>query len=186
MGLLIYSTIVSLDGYVEDQDGSIDWSSPEEDLLELINDLERPIGTYLFGRRMYETMLYWETVHFAPDESAVAKEFQSIWLSAKKIVYSRTLESVSSTMTRVERNFDADAIRRMKERDERDITIGGSKLAAQALALGLVDELRLFVLPVDIGGGKNWLPRGLRLDLILGDTRRFPGGSTYASYRLAT
>jgi dihydrofolate reductase len=135
---------------------------------------------------MYETMLYWETVNFPPGGSAIAKDFQGIWLAAQKIVYSRTLESVASTMTRVDRNFEADAIRHMKDSTERDISIGGPNLAGQALKLGLVDELRVFVLPVVIGGGKSWLPSDLRLNLRLGDTRRFPGGSTYASYYLAT
>ena len=173
MGRLIYSAIASLDGYVEDQEGKIDWGAPDEELHSFINDLERPVGTYLYGRRMYETMLYWETVRLTPDQPAVVSDFRAIWQAAEKIVYSRTLESVSSARTRVERDLDAQAVRHLKVTSEHDITVGGSALAAEAIKVGLVDELRLFMVPVVVGGGKSWLPSGMRLDLELLDMRRF-------------
>jgi dihydrofolate reductase len=183
MGRLIYSAIASLDGYVEDQEGNFDWAAPDEELHSFVNDLERPVGTYLYGRRMYETMLYWETAHLPPDQPAVVSEFRAIWQAAEKIVYSRTLESVSSARTRVERDFDAQAIQRLKVASEHDMTVGGSGLAAEAIKVGLVDELHLFVVPAVVGGGKRWLPSGVRLDLELLDTRRFARGAVYLKYR---
>lgn len=186
MGQLIYFAVTSLDGYVEDQEGHLDWSAPEEELFSFITDLERPISTYLYGRGMYEAMLYWETAQPTPGQPgsfSSFSDFKSIWLEAQKVVYSRTLESVSSARTRVERDFDAPSIRHLKDSSDHDMTVGGSTLAGQAIRLGLVDELRLFVLPVILGGGKSWLPSGVRLDLELLDMRRFPHGSTYLSYR---
>jgi dihydrofolate reductase len=183
MGRLIYSAISSLDGYVEDHDGNFEWASPDEELHRFVNDLERPVRTYLYGRRMYETMLYWETVDLAPDLPAVVSDFTAIWRAAEKIVYSRTLESVSSAGTRIERDFDAHAVRQLKVSSGHDLTIGGAGLAAEAITAGLVDELHLFVLPIVLGGGKNWLPSGVRLHLELLDTRRFARGAMYLRYR---
>jgi dihydrofolate reductase len=184
MGRLIYTAIASLDGYVEDREGKFDWAAPDEELHRFVNDLERPVGTYLYGRRMYETMLYWETAHLTPGQPAVASDFAAVWQAAAKIVYSRTLESVSSVRTRVERDFDAEAVRQLKVTSEHDLTVGGSDLAAEALNAGLVDELHLFAVPVVVGGGKRWLPTGVRLDLELLDTRRFARGTVYLKYRL--
>ncbi len=186
MGQLIYSAIASLDGYVEDQGGNLDWSAPDQELLSFTNDLERPIGAYLYGRRMYQAMLYWETVQLSSDQPAEAHDFQAIWHRAEKIGHSRTLESVSRVRTRVEPDFDMAAVRDLKVRSEHDLTGGGSALAAGAIRAGLVDELRLFMLPVVIGGGKGWLPGGVRVDLQLLDTPRFAGGAMYLRYRLAS
>jgi dihydrofolate reductase len=178
---LIYSAIASLDGYVEDGQGRFDWAQPDEEVHAFVNDLERPIGTYLFGRRMYETMVYWETADGSP--APFIQDFIEIWLKADKIVYSQTLESVSSAKTRIERSFEPESVRRLKASASFDLTIGGAELASQALSVGLVDELHLFVVPVVIGRGKRWLPDGVSLDLELLDTRRFASGFTYARYR---
>lgn len=181
MGRLIYAAIASLDGYVEDQQGRFDWAAPDEDVHRFINDLERPVGTYLYGRGMYETMLYWDTVEPPPDEP-VAADFKAVWQAAEKIVYSRTLEAAASERTRIERDFDADAVRQLKATSESDLTVGGSGLAAEAIKAGLVDELQLVVVPVIVGGGKSRLPAGVRLDLELLETRRFAGGAVYLRY----
>lgn len=185
MGRLIYSAIASLDGYVEDKEGRIDWSAPDEELHSFVNELERPVGTYLYGRRMYETMLDWETALLTPDQPSAVRDFAAIWQAAQKIVYSRTLESVSSTRTRIERDFDTKVVRDLKMTSQADVTVGGSDLAAQAIKVGLVDELRLFAVPVVLGGGKRWLPSDVRLDLELLDTRSFAGGAVYLRYRSA-
>jgi dihydrofolate reductase len=179
---LIYSAIASLDGYVEDDQGRFEWAEPDEEVHSFLNDLERPVGTYLYGRRMYETMLYWETV--STDVSPVARDFTGIWRRAEKIVFSRTLGSVSSARTSIEPSFEPEAIRRHKARAGLDMTVGGAELAGQAIVAGLVDELQLFVVPVVVGGGKRWLPGGVRLNLELVDTHRFASGMTYARYRL--
>ena len=163
MGRLIYAAIASLDGYVEDQEGKFDWAAPGEELHAFVNDLERPVGTYLYGRRMYETMVYWDTVETCPGQSAVARDFKSIWQAAEKVVYSRTLESVSSGRTRIEREFDAETVQRLKTASDHDLTVGGANLAAEAIRAGLVDEFQLFTVPVIVGGGKSWLPAGVRL-----------------------
>jgi dihydrofolate reductase len=184
MGRLIYSTIASLDGFVEDAAGDISWGAPDEDVFRFINDLERPVGTYLYGRRMYETMLYWETAHTLADQTAVEDDFTAIWQAAEKVVYSRTLESVSSARTRIERAFNVQAVRDLMETTEQDMTVAGADLAAQAIALGLVDELQLFVVPVVLGAGKSWLPRGVRQKLKQLDCRRFAGGTVYLRYCL--
>jgi dihydrofolate reductase len=181
---LIYSAIASLDGYVEDRHGKFDWSEPDEEVLAFVSDLERPIGTYLYGRRMYETMVYWETAATDADQLPVIRDYTEIWRGADKIVYSRTLDSVSSARTRIERNFDAQAIRDLKATSDRDLTVGGAALAGQAIAEGLVDELRLFAVPVIIGGGKPWLPDGVRGHLELLGTRRFASGAVYLRYGL--
>jgi dihydrofolate reductase len=178
---LIYSAIASLDGYVEDGQGGFEWAEPDEEVHTFVNDLERPVGTYLYGRRMYETMLYWET---APtDGSPVVRDFTDIWRQADKVVYSRTLDSASSARTRIERSFEPEAVRRLKVSARLDLAVGGAELAGQAMAAGLVDELHLFVVPVVVGGGKHWLSGGFRLNLELVDTRRFASGVTYARSR---
>ncbi len=183
MAKLIYSAIASADGYVEDTAGSFDWAAPGEELLCFVNDLERPVGTYLYGRRMYETMLYWETAHTVPGQPSSVREFTSIWQAAGKIVFSTTLPSVSSARTRIERNFDPGMIRQLKSATEHDMTVGGAGLAGQAINAGLVDELQLFLVPVLVGGGKPALPGGIRSDLELLDTRRFASGAVYLRYR---
>ena len=183
MATLIYSAIASADGYVEDAAGRFDWGAPGDQLLCFINDLERPVGTYLYGRRMYETMLYWETARTDPDQPPSFREFTGIWQAAEKIVFSKTLQSVSSARTRIERNFDPGMIRQLKSATEHDITVGGADLAGQAIKAGLVDELQLFLVPVVVGGGKQALPKGVRSDLDLLDTRRFASGAVYLRYR---
>jgi dihydrofolate reductase len=182
MAKLIYSAIASADGYVEDAAGSFDWAAPDEELLCFVNDLERPVGTYLYGRRMYETMLYWETAHTVPGQPPLVREFTGIWQAADKIVFSKTLESVSSARTRIEPNFDPDMVRQLKSATGHDLTVGGADLAGQAITAGLVDELQLFLVPVVVGGGKRALPRGVRSDLELLDTRRFASGAVYLRY----
>ena len=177
MGKLIYSAIASLDGYVADD--SFDWAEPDEEVHAFVNELERPIGTYLYGRRLYEVMAVWETAHALPDGKSVTRDFAEIWEAADKVVYSRTLESVATARTRLERDFDPDAVRQLKAKEAHDLTVGGPGLAAQALAAGLVDELHLFVTPVVVGGGTKALPGGLRLELELLD----PDGAARACRR---
>src|SRR3989449_2956976 len=164
MAKLIYSAIASLDGYVADEDGNFDWAAPDEEVHTFVNDLERPVGTYLYGRRMYEVMVAWETMPLA-DQPPFVQDFAQIWQAADKIVYSRTLETVSSARTRIERAFDPEAVRRMKAPAGRDITVGGPDLAAQAIKAGLVDECHLFVAPIVVGRGKQCLPDDVRLKL---------------------
>jgi dihydrofolate reductase len=180
---LIYSTLASLDGYTEDQDGRFDWARPDEEVHSFFNDLERPVGTHLYGRRMYETMVYWEGPQAMEGQPPFIRDFAEIWRAAEKVVYSRTLEEPSSARTRIERSFDPDAVRQMKDEAERDLAIGGPELAAQAIEAGLVDELILVLVPVAVGGGKPALPHGRRLDLELLDERRFANGSMYLHYR---
>jgi dihydrofolate reductase len=180
MARLIYSAIASLDGFVEDEQGEFDWAAPDEEVHAFVNDLERPVGTHLYGRRMYETMVYWET---DDDQAAVSRDFAEIWRAAEKVVFSRTLETVSSNRTRIEREFDAAAIEQMKESSRSDITIGGAELAGQAIAEGLVDECHLFLGPVLVGSGKRALPAGIRAELELLDERRFRSGVVYLRYR---
>jgi dihydrofolate reductase len=180
---LIYSAITSLDGYVADEDGNFDWSAPDEEVHTFINDLERPVGTYLYGRRMYEAMVYWETAHTLPDLSAYGRDFTDIWQAAEKIVYSTTLQTVSSARTRIEREFDPEAVRRSKAASARDISVGGADLAAQAIKAGLVDECHLFVTPILVGGGKQAFPDQVRLKLDLLDERRFGNGVVHLRYR---
>jgi dihydrofolate reductase len=184
MAKLIYSALASLDGYVEDADGKFDWAAPDEEVHAFVNDLERPIGTYLYGRRLYETMTFWETNGDEPDEPPEMHDFAAIWRAADKVVYSHTLESPTTARTRIESEFDPDAIRRLKQESETDISIGGAELAGQALAAGLVDELHLILNPVLVGGGKPALPDGIRLDLQLLDERRFAAGAVFMSYRV--
>jgi dihydrofolate reductase len=182
---LIYSTIASLDGYVEDEQGRFDWAAPDDEVHAFVNDLERQIGTYLYGRRMYETMVFWETAGTGDDSPAVTRDFAMIWRAAEKIVYSRTLQTVSSARTQIEPSFDPDMIRRLKETSEADLTIGGAELAGQAIAAGLVDECHLFLGPVVVGGGKRALPENIRAQLELLDERRFRRGVVHLHYRIS-
>ena len=183
MGKLVYSVLMSLDGYIEDKSGRFDWAAPDEEVHAFVNDLERSIGTYLYGRRMYETMVFWETAHTAADEPPVFLDYAAIWQAADKVVYSRTLDEPASARTRIERDFDPEAIRQLKEAG--DISVGGPELAAQAFAAGLVDEIQLFVVPVVVGGGKQALPDGIHLQLELLDERFFGSGTVYLRYRAA-
>jgi len=184
--MLIYAMIASLDGYVEDETGRFDWAAPDEEVHAFVNDLERPIGTYLYGRRMYETMVFWETVSTEADEPAVFSDYAGIWRAAEKIVYSRTLQTVSSARTRIEREFDLNAVRELKQSATTDISVGGAELAGQAIGAGLVDECHLFLCPVAVGGGKRALPDGVRTRLELLDERRFRSGVVHLHYALAS
>jgi dihydrofolate reductase len=186
MAKLIYSAITSLDGYVADEDGNFDWAAPDEEVHSFVNDLERTVGTYLYGRRIYEVMVNWETAHTLPDQPPVVEDFAEIWRAADKIVYSKTLETASSAKTRIERDFDPEEVRRMKASAERDISVGGPDLAAQAIKAGLVDEYHLFLTPVVVGGGKQSLPNDVRLQLELLDERRFGNGVVHVHYRTRT
>ncbi|MGD0575611.1 MAG: dihydrofolate reductase family protein [Anaerolineales bacterium] len=185
MAKLIYSAIVSLDGYVADRKGNFDWAEPDEEVHVFVNDLERPVGTYLYGRRMYEVMVAWEGLQTS-NQPAFVQDFAEICRSADKIVYSNTLESVSSARTRIERHFDAEAVRQMKARLTQDMTVGGPGLAAHAFKAGLVDECQLFIAPIIVGGGTQALPRDVRLNLRLQDERRFNNGTVYLHYRTTT
>jgi dihydrofolate reductase len=183
MAKLIYGMIASLDGYAADEDGNFDWAVPDEEVHAFINDLERPVGTYLYGRRMYETMVGWETDPTLAEQSPLMRDFAQIWQAADKIVYSKTLEAVSTARTRIEQDFDPEAIRHMKVLAGRDLIVGGPELAAQAFKARLVDECHLFVAPVVVGGGKRSLPDNVRLRLELLDERRFESGMVYLYYR---
>ncbi|MBN1372801.1 MAG: dihydrofolate reductase family protein [Anaerolineaceae bacterium] len=184
MARLIYSAILSLDGYIEDADGGFDWAMPDEETHQFINDLERAAGTYLYGRRMYEMMTAWETDLSLAAESPITRDFAEIWQAAEKIVYSKTLQTVVTRKTRIERNFDAEAIRRLKATAERDLAIGGSELAAQAFRSELIDECQLFLAPILVGGGKPALPKQVRLELTLLEERRFGNGMVYLRYQV--
>ncbi len=186
MAKLIYVMNVSLDGYIADEDGKLDWTAPDEEFFSFINDLERPVGTYLYGRQLYDLMQVWETDPAAAAQSPAAGEFAEIWQAADKVVYSRTLEAASTTRTRIERDFDPEAVRQLKAAAERDLTVGGPTLGAHAIAAGLVDEYHLFVWPVVVGGGKHFLPNRARLQLELLDERRFTNGMVYLRYRTQT
>ena len=184
MAKLIYSALCSLDGYLVDAQGGFDWAAPDEEVLELVNELERPIGTYLYGRRMYETMVFWETVDVTdPEVTPQTRAWAELWLPAEKIVYSRTLAAVSSARTLIERELDPSAIERMKQSSGSDIGIGGAELAGQAIAAGLVDELQLLLVPVLVGGGKRALPNDVRAQLEMLDERRFQSGAVFLRYR---
>lgn len=180
--MLTYSVIASLDGYTADAEGKFDWAAPDEQVHDFVNDLERDVGTYLYGRRMYETMIYWETVPVA-GQSRVSRDYAEIWRSADKIVYSTTLSTPSSAKTRIEPRFDAEAVRALKQRG--DVSVGGPTLAASAIRAGLVDEYHLFVTPVVVGGGTAVFPDGLRARLELMDQHRFDSGVVYLHYRTA-
>jgi dihydrofolate reductase len=181
MARLIYSAIASLDGYVEDTAGAFDWSAPDDEVHAFVNDLERPIGTYLYGRRMYETMTYWEAASDA-GHTEPEREYARIWRTAEKIVYSRTLPAPTTVRTRLERSFDPADVRRLKQASTSDLSIGGADLAGQALAAGLVDECQVILAPIAVGGGKPVFPLGVRLGLELVDEHRFRGGAVCLRY----
>jgi dihydrofolate reductase len=185
MAKLIYSAIASLDGYVADADGNFEWGAPDEEVHAFVNDLERPIGTYLYGRRMYEVLAAWESDDIlAGDPPPSIRDYAAIWRAANKIVYSTTLQTVSSAKTRIERTFDVDEIRRIKASTGSDLSVGGPGLAGQALGAGLVDECHLIVAPVVVGGGTRALPADVRLTLELLDERRFANGMVHLHYRV--
>jgi dihydrofolate reductase len=183
MASLLYSGITSLDGYVADRQGSFDWSVPDEEVHRFVNARQRPIGTYLYGRRLYEVMVAWETLP-TDDQPAVTRDYAEIWRGAEKVVYSSSLPDVASERTRLERSFDAAAVRELKANASRDLLVGGPHLAAEALRAGLVDTIEQFVSPVVVGGGTAFLPDGLRLDLELVDERRFGNGVVHLAYRV--
>jgi dihydrofolate reductase len=185
MARLIYSSITSLDGYTADREGKFDWAMPDEEVHRFINDMERPIGTYLYGRRMYETMVFWETLDERAEEPPVVHDYARIWRAAEKVVYSRTLKTVASERTRIEREFDPEAVRQMKAAAERDISVGGAEFAEEAIRSGLVDEYHLYLTPILVGGGKQALPDDVRVALELVDERRFGNGMVYLQYRTA-
>jgi dihydrofolate reductase len=185
MAKLTYTTITSLDGYIEDEAGKFDWAAPDPEVHAFINDLERPVGTYLYGRRTYETMAVWQTIGLEPAGEAVPPEeldYAEVWRAADKVVYSRTLDTVSTPRTRLEREFDPDAVRRLTDAADRDIGVSGPNLAQHAFAAGLVADVHVLVIPIVVGGGKPGLPRGVRLDLELLDERRFGNGVVHLRY----
>ena len=183
MANLIYVANTSLDGYTEDKDGKFDWTEPSEEYFRFINNLVRATGTHLYGRRMYETMMVWETDPNLAAESPLMRDFAEIWQAANKIVYSRTLETISTRKTQLEQTFDPKAIRQLKEASEHDILIGGPELAAHAFRAGLIDECHLFIVPILVGGGKSALPDNVRLELELLEERRFGDGTVFLRYR---
>lgn len=184
MGRLTTLGQISLDGYLADEQGDFSWAMPDAAVHAFVNELERPAGTYLFGRRMFEVMRYWETADEQPDLSPVEQEFAAIWRDAEKVVYSTTLDAVDAKRTRLERSFEPEAVRRLVEGSPHEVSVGGPGLAAHAFRAGLVDEVRLFVYPVVIGGGIRFLPDGVRLDLQLQEERRFDRGVVFLRYRI--
>ena len=185
MAKLIYISNVSLDGYIEDEHGDFDWTVPGDDYFAFITDLVRPVGTYLYGRRLYEAMSVWETEPALAAESELRRDFADVWQAADKVVYSTTLDTVPTARTQLERTLDPDSVRALKASATSDLTVGGANLAAQAFQAGLIDECHLFVAPVIIGGGKPSLPRSVRVQLELLDERRFGDGVVYLRYRTA-
>jgi dihydrofolate reductase len=183
MTRLIYSAISSLDGYIEDRDGNFDWAMPDEEVHRFINNLERTAGTYLYGRRMYETMMVWETDPNLATDSPLTQDFAQIWQAADKIVYSKSLAAASTRKTKIERNFNPEAIKQLKKTVQQDISIGGPELAAHAFRSGLIDECHLFLTPIIVGGGKPSLPDNVRLELELLEERRFGNGVVFLRYR---
>ncbi|MEU4919287.1 dihydrofolate reductase family protein [Streptomyces parvus] len=184
MAKLIYSMITSLDGYAEATEGGLGTGAEDPEVHTFVNDLFRPVGTYLYGRRMYETMVYWETALDEPDQPPHIAQYARDWQAAEKVVYSTTLDAVSSAKTRIERSFDPDAVRRLKDEADADLTVDGPNLAAQAIAAGLVDEYHLFITTSVVGGGKRFFPDGVRLDLELVEERAFAAsGLIHARYR---
>ena len=182
MARLRYTTICSVDGYVSDASGGFDWAAPDHEVHAFVNDLERGVGTYLIGRRLYETMVYWETAPTDDPEGDVEHDYARVWQAADKVVYSRTLDEVSSRRTSLQREFDPAAVARLVASAERDVSVGGAGLAGEALRAGVVDEVQLLVVPAVVGGGTRALPEGLRLDRDRLESRRFAGGTTYARY----
>jgi dihydrofolate reductase len=185
MGKLIYSMSTSLDGFVSDSAGKFGWGAQEEEVHEFINDLSRSFGTNLYGRRMYETLVYWETAHAVPEQLPFMVEYARIWQASDKIVYSTTLTEVASARTRIERAFDPDAVRKLKAESDLDVTVEGPHLAAQAIRAGLVDEYQLFLTPAIVGGGNPFFPKDVRVDLELRDERRFGNGVVYLRYAVS-
>ncbi len=187
MAKLIYSALTSLDGFVEDAEGKFGWAAPDDEVHAFVNDLERSVGTYLYGRRMYETMVFWDSPPDLAEQSPVVQEYAEIWQAADKVVYSRTLPTVASARTRIEGEFDAEAVGQLKATAGHDLSVGGAELAAQAIEAGLVDELQLFLVPILVGAGKRSLPgEGIRRELELLDERRFRSGTVYLRYRTLT
>jgi dihydrofolate reductase len=184
MAHLVYTANASLDGYIEDTNGKFDWMEPDDEVFRFITDLEREAGTFLYGRRMYETLMVWETDPALAARSALWRDYAEMWQAADKIVYSTTLEAAPTRRTRVERAFHPEAVRRLKETAERDLHIGGPTLAAHAFRAGLIDECRLFLVPIVLGGGKRALPGGVRLELELLEERRFRTGTVFLRYRV--
>ncbi len=184
MAKLIYTSNVSLDGFIEDETGSFEWTEPDEEYHRHINDAERGVGTYLYGRRIYETMAVWETDPSLAAFSPLTAEYAHIWQSADKIVYTSTLQSPVTTKTRLERSFDPETVRRLVESSARDVSVSGAELASHAFKAGLVDEVRLYVIPILVGGGKPGLPRGVFLRLELLDEHRFASGTVHLRYRV--
>jgi dihydrofolate reductase len=184
MAKLIYATNVSLDGYIEDANGSFNWTEPDDELFTFITDLLRPLGTHLYGRRLYETMAVWETDPSLAAQSERQATFANLWQAADKVVYSGTLNSALTANTRLERHFESDSVRELKASARNDLTVGGAQLAAHAFEAGLVDECLLFVRPVLLGGGKPALPRGIQADLELLENRRVGRGAVYLRYRV--
>jgi dihydrofolate reductase len=185
MAKMIFFAITSLDGYIEDERGAFDWGAPDEEVHSFVNELIRPVGTYLYGRRMYETMVYWETAQSLADQQSCEREFTDIWQAADKIVYSKSLRAVSSAKTRIEREFDPLVIQEMKANEKRDITVSGPNLAAHAFRAGLVDEYQILLMPVVLGAGKPSLPNNVRLDCELLNERRFSSGAVFLHYRMS-
>ena len=184
MAKLIYAALASLDGYVADEDGNFDWAAPDDEVHAFVNEMQRTAGTQLLGRRMYDVLEVWERIDTGPEQTPVIREYAEIWRATDKVVYSRTLESVSTARTRLERDFEPEAVRSLKAGADRDLTVGGPTLAGEALRAGLVDEVHLFLSPVVVGGGTRALPDGLRLDLALVAERGFRNGVVHLGYRV--
>jgi dihydrofolate reductase len=182
---LIYVAIASLDGYIEDRWGKFDWAEPDQELHAFVNELARPVGTYLLGRRMYDVLVYWESIELAGQPPHI-RDFAEIWRAADKIVYSKTLEAASSARTRIERDFDPERVRQLKAEAADDLSVGGPELAGHAIRAGLVDDVHLFLAPIAVGGGKHCLPQNVRVELELLDERRFAGGVVHLHYRIKT
>ena len=184
MARLIYVSNVSLDGYIEDAEGNFDWTAPSDEYFAFITDVVRPVGTYLYGRRLYQTMAVWETVPALATQSELMGDFANVWQAAEKVVYSTTLDVVPTAKTKLEHLFDPDAVRAMKASATSDLIVGGAELGAHAFRAGLVDECHLFIVPVIVGGGKPSLPTDMRVELELLDERRFASGAIYLRYRI--
>ena len=184
MARLIYSTLTSLDGYIEDSTGAFQWAAPDEQVFAFINDLDRPLGLYLYGRRRYDIMTYWESATMDPSQSEPERDYRQIWQAAEKIVYSRTLKAPTTTRTRLERSFDPAAVSQLKQSSTSDLSIGGADLAGHAMAAGLVDECQLFLAPIAVGGGKPALPLKVRQRLHLLDEHRFTAGMIFLRYAI--
>jgi dihydrofolate reductase len=184
LGKLIYAAITSLDGYIEDEHGDFSWGEPDEEVHGFINDLQRSVGIYLYGRKLYEVMAVWETIS-SDEQPSVMGDFADIWRAAEKIVYSKTIETPTTAKTRIERDFDIESVRALKRSSDADLTVGGADLATHAFKAGLIDECHLFLAPIVVGGGRRALPNNVRLELELKDERRFDSGFIYLRYSRA-